>query len=103
MEPLKVSHKKKSDREQEKERLGEKWSINHRRWRQGREPPAAVIPREARDCLELVDSHHLCALDERRSSLRMQRLLNDAEGVGFIPADRYEPQCKIADKPASVG
>jgi PHD-zinc-finger like domain/PHD-finger len=98
MEPLKVSHKKKSDREREKERL-EREMVNEatRRWRQEQEAAGRPVnPREALKRTAWNNWIHItCALWTKEIKFANAELLDDAEGVGFIPADRYEPQCKI--------
>ncbi|RMZ77550.1 hypothetical protein DV737_g4354, partial [Chaetothyriales sp. CBS 132003] len=106
MEPLKVSHKKKSDREREKERL-EREMVQEasRRWRQDQEAAGRPVnPREALKRTAWNNWIHItCALWTKEIKFGNAKLLDDAEGVGFIPRERFEQQCKIcrkgADKP----
>ncbi|RMD44877.1 hypothetical protein DV735_g376, partial [Chaetothyriales sp. CBS 134920] len=106
MEPLKVSHKKKSDREREKERL-EREMVQEasRRWRQDQEAAGRPVnPREALKRTAWNNWVHItCALWTKEIKFGNAKLLDDAEGVGFIPRERFEHQCKIcrkgADKP----
>ena len=98
MEPLKVTHKKKSDREREKERL-EREMVGEatRRWRQEQEAAGRPVnPREALKRTAWNNWMHItCALWTKEIKFANAELLDDAEGVGFIPAERYETQCKI--------
>ena len=98
MEPLKVSHKKKSDREREKERLEREMVAEAtRRWRQEQEAAGRPVnPREALKRTAWNNWMHItCALWTKEIKFANAELLDDAEGVGFIPAERYETQCKI--------
>ncbi|KIX06521.1 uncharacterized protein Z518_04497 [Rhinocladiella mackenziei CBS 650.93] len=98
MEPLRVSHKKKSDREREKERI-EREIIQEasRRWRMEQEAAGRPVnPREALKRTAWNNWIHItCALWTKEIKFGNSELLDDAEGVGFIPADRFEPVCKI--------
>ena len=98
MEPMKVSHKKKSDREREKERLEREMVAEAtRRWRQDQEAAGRPVnPREALKRTAWNNWIHItCGLWTKEIKFANAELLDDAEGVGFIPAERYEPQCKI--------
>ena len=98
MEPMKTSHKKKSDREREKERLEREMVAEAtRRWRQEQEAAGRPVnPREALKRTAWNNWMHItCALWTKEIKFANAELLDDAEGVGFIPAERYEPQCKI--------
>ena len=101
MEPLKVSHKKKTDREREKERL-EREMVQEasRRWRQEQEAAGRPVnPREALKRTAWNNWIHItCALWTKEIKFGNARLLDDAEGVGFIPRDRFEQPCKVCRK-----
>lgn len=98
MEPLRASHKKKSDREREKERI-EKEIIQEasRRWRMEQEAAGRPVnPREALKRTAWNNWIHItCALWTKEIKFGNAELLDDAEGVGFIPPERFEPACKI--------
>ena len=106
MEPLKASHKKKTDREREKERL-EKEMVQEasRRWRQEQE--AAGRPVNPREALKRTAwnnwVHVICAMWTEEIKFGNAELFDAAEGVGFIPRERFEAECKICrltgDKP----
>ena len=98
MEPPKVSHKKKTDREREKEVL-ERDMINdavgmHRRKQieQGR-------PVEPREPLKRTAGnnwvHVVCALWNPEIRLGNAKLLDSVEGVPSIPSAKYEQLCKL--------
>lgn len=98
MEPLKVSHKKKSDREREKERL-EREMIQEasKRWRQEQE--ASGRPVNPREALKHTAAnnwvHIICALWTKEMKFANAHFLEEAEGKGFIAPERYEPPCKL--------
>lgn len=98
MEPPKVSHKKKTDREREKERK-EKEMVEEavRLYRQQQE--AAGRPSNPREALKRTAwnnwVHVICALWTQEIKFGHSELLEPAEGVGFIPAEKYEPVCKF--------
>ena len=98
MEPLKASHKKKTDREREKERL-EKEMVQEasRRWRQEQE--AAGRPVNPREALKRTAwnnwVHVICAMWTEEIRFGNAELFDAAEGVGFIPRERFEAECKI--------
>ena len=98
MEPLKISHKKKTDREREKERL-EREMVQEasRRWRQEQE--AAGRPVNPREALKRTAwnnwVHVICAMWTEEIRFGNAELYDAAEGVGFIPRERFEPECKI--------
>lgn len=98
MEPLKVSHKKKTDREREKERLEREMVVEaSKRWRHEQE--AAGRPVNPREPLKRTAwnnwVHIVCALWTPEIKFANAELLDDAEGVGFIPPERYENVCKV--------
>lgn len=98
MEPPKVSHKKKSDREREKERLERAMVVEatalHRRKQmdQGR-------PCEPREPLKRTAGnnwvHVLCALWNPELRFASAKLLDLVEGIGSIPSARYGEVCKL--------
>ena len=98
MEPLKVSHKKKTDREREKERL-EREMVNEasRRWRQEQEAAGRPVnPREALKRTAWNNWVHItCGLWTKEIKFGNAKLLDDAEGVGFIPRERFDQPCKV--------
>jgi len=98
MEPLRASHKKKSDREREKERL-EREIIQEagRLFRQEQEAAGRPVnPREALKRTAWNNWVHItCALWTKEIKFGNAELLDDAEGIGFIPRERYEPACKV--------
>ena len=104
MEPPKVSHKKKSDREREKERK-EKEMVEEavRLYRQQQE--AAGRPANPREALKRTAwnnwVHVTCAIWTPEIKFGIAEMLEPAEGVGFIPADRFEAPCKICKQTGS--
>ncbi|KAG9772798.1 hypothetical protein KCU88_g6051, partial [Aureobasidium melanogenum] len=98
MEPLKTSHKRKTDRDREKERI-EKEIIQEasRRWRMEQEAAGRPVnPREALKRTAWNNWIHItCALWTKEIKFGNSELLDDAEGVGFIPPERFEQPCKI--------
>lgn len=98
MEPPKVSHKKKTDRERDKERK-EKEMVEEavRLYRQQQE--AAGRPANPREALKRTAwnnwVHVTCAIWTPEIKFGVAQFLDPAEGVGFIPSDRFEPSCKI--------
>lgn len=98
MEPPKVSHKKKTDRDREKERL-EKEMVHEaiKLYRQRQEAVAKPIgPREP--LKRTVGNnwiHVMCAVWTPEIKFGQAPELEPAEGFGFIPSDRYREVCKI--------
>lgn len=98
MEPPRVSHKKKSDREREKERLERAMVVDatsiHRRKQidQGR-------PFEPREPLKRTAGnnwvHVLCAIWNPELRFASAKLLDSVEGIGSIPSARYGEICKL--------
>ena len=101
MEPPKVTHKKKTDREREKERK-EKEMVEEavRLYRQQQE--AAGRPANPREALKRTAwnnwVHVTCALWTPEIKFGRADLFEPAEGVGFIPPERYAPDCKICQR-----
>ena len=98
MEPPKVSHKRKTDRDREKERL-EKEMVQEaiKLYRQRQEAVAKPIgPREP--LKRTVGNnwiHVMCAVWTPEIKFGQAAALEPAEGFGFIPPDRYREVCKI--------
>jgi len=98
MESPKVSHKKKSDRDREKERL-EKEMVQEaiKLYRQRQEAVGKPIgPREP--LKRTVGNnwvHVMCAIWTPEIKFGTAKELEPAEGFGFIPSDRYREVCKI--------
>lgn len=98
MEPPKVSHKKKTDREREKERK-EREMVDEavRLYRQQQE--AAGRPANPREPLKRTAGnnwvHVYCALWTPEIKFPTPHLLETAEGIGLIPPERFEQVCKI--------
>lgn len=98
MEPLRISHKKKSDREREKERVEREMVAEaSRRWRQQQE--AAGRPVNPREALKRTAwnnwLHIVCAMWTPEIKFGQAELLDAAEGVGYIPSERFDEVCKI--------
>lgn len=98
MEPLKVSHKKKTDRDREKERL-EKEMVQEaiKLYRQRQEAVGKPVgPREP--LKRTVGNnwvHVMCAVWTPEIKFGQAKELEPAEGFGFIPSDKYREVCKI--------
>ncbi|KAL1311622.1 hypothetical protein AAFC00_001733 [Neodothiora populina] len=98
LEPPRVSHKKKTDREREKERLEkeltEKAKLEYRDRQMELSRP--VMPREA---LKRTDGnnwvHVLCAVWTPEIRFSRASKLERAEGFSAIPIERYEATCKL--------
>lgn len=101
MEPLRATHKKKTDRDREKERI-EREIIQEasRRWRMEQE--AAGRPVNPREALKRTAwnnwVHVTCAIWTKEMKFGNADLLDEAEGVGFIPTERFEPPCKLCKR-----
>lgn len=105
MEPPRISHKKKSDREREKERLEREMVIEatnlHRRRQieQGR-------PFEPREPLKRTAGnnwvHVVCALWISDLRFASAKLLDSAEGIGSIPSAKYGQVCKVCKSERGV-
>lgn len=98
MEPPKVTHKKKTDREREKERA-EREMVNEagRRWRE--DQMAAGRPVDPREPLKRTAwnnwVHVNCAVWCKEIKFGDANNLDTAEGIGFIPRERFEAPCKF--------
>lgn len=101
MEPPKVSHKKKTDREREKERA-EREMVNEagRRWRE--DQLAAGRPVDPREPLKRTAwnnwMHVNCAVWCKEIRFGDAEHLDAAEGVGFISKERFETPCKFCNE-----
>ncbi|KAL1956894.1 hypothetical protein VTO42DRAFT_6742 [Malbranchea cinnamomea] len=98
MEPPKVSHKKKTEREREKERL-EKDMVAEaiKLYRQRQEEMGKPIgPREA---LKRTDGnnwvHVVCAVWHPEVKFGNSKELDPAESLALIPSERYRDTCKL--------
>jgi PHD-zinc-finger like domain/BAH domain/PHD-finger len=98
MEPLKISHKKKTDREREKERL-EREMVQEagRRWRQEQESAGRPVnPREALKRTAWNNwVHVICAIWTEEIKFGNAELFDEAEGIGFIPREKFTQPCVI--------
>lgn len=98
MEPPKISHKKKTEREREKERL-EKEMVNEaiKLYRQRQE--AAGKPVGPREPLKPTAGnnwiHVTCAVWTPEIKFGDAKQLEPAEGLGLIPAEKYQATCKL--------
>jgi len=98
MEAPKVSHKKKTEREREKERLEKEMVIEAiKLYRQRQE--AVGKPIGPREPLKRTAGnnwvHVMCAIWNPEIKFGNAKELEPAEGFGLIPADRYREICKI--------
>lgn len=98
MEPPKISHKKKTDREREKERL-EKEMVTEaiKLYRQRQE--AAGKPVGPREALKPTAGnnwiHVTCAIWTPEIKFGDAKQLEPVEGLGLIPAEKYQANCKL--------
>lgn len=97
MEPPKVSHKKKTDREREKERL-EKEMIDEKANEYFREQESKGRPKTPRQPLKRTSGnnwvHVVCAIFHPEIKYSSPELLEFAENVGDIPGARWSQKCK---------
>ena len=97
-EPPKVSHKKKTDREREKERL-EREMVDQEIEARRRKQEEAGRPVEPRDALKRTKAnnwvHVVCAVWTPEIKFRQADALNLAEGLSAIPETRYLQTCKL--------
>ena len=99
-EPVKVTHKKKTERDREKERLDrEKMAEVLRKWRQDQEAAGRpVAPREPLKRTAWNNWVHVyCALWTKEIKFGNADILDNAEGVGFIPRERFEQKCSVPE------
>ncbi|KAJ9231840.1 putative PHD finger and BAH domain protein [Paecilomyces variotii] len=98
MEPPKSTHKKKTDREREKERLEKEMVAEAiKLYRQRQE--AVGKPIGPREPLKRTAGnnwvHVMCAVWNPEIKFGNAKELEPAEGFGLIPADRYREVCRI--------
>ncbi|KAK8219783.1 putative PHD type zinc finger protein with BAH domain-containing protein [Zalaria obscura] len=97
-EPPKVSHKKKTDREREKERL-ERELIDKAKQDYTKRQTELNRPALPREPLKKTDGnnwmHVLCAVFTPEIRFSNARVLERAENQGMIPMSRYEMVCKV--------
>ncbi|MCJ1405656.1 putative PHD type zinc finger protein with BAH domain-containing protein [Xylographa trunciseda] len=105
MEPPKASHKKKSDREREKERLEKELTIDatDQYNRKQNETGRPLYPREP---LKRTSGnnwvHVVCAVWISCIKFGNAKLLEPAEGLGSIPQSRYGQVCKLCKTTVGV-
>lgn len=97
MEPPKVSHKKKTDREREKERLEREMVVNETN-NYIREQQAKGRPLHPREPLKRTSGnnwvHVTCAMFSPEIRFGDARLLEPVEGISSLPQSRYSNTCK---------
>ena len=98
MEPPKVTHKKKTDREREKERL-ERELVIEATEQYRRKQYDAGRPFDPREPLKRTNAnnwvHVSCAIWIPEIRFGKAETLEPSEGIGLIPQARYEQVCKI--------
>ncbi|KKZ60186.1 hypothetical protein EMCG_05108 [[Emmonsia] crescens] len=98
MEPPKVSHKKKTDREREKERLEKEMVAEASKLYKIRQKEAGK-PTGPREPLKRTAGnnwvHVTCAVWVPEIKFGNAKELEPAEGFGLVPAERYRDTCKI--------
>ena len=105
MEPPKVSHKKKNEREREKERLEKDLVIDHtQRYRREHEAKGwATNPREPLKRTTGNNWVHVnCAVWIPEIRFANAKSLDTAENIGTIKAPRWQQVCKLCDSAAGV-
>ncbi|MCJ1283740.1 putative PHD type zinc finger protein with BAH domain-containing protein [Xylographa opegraphella] len=105
MEPPKASHKKKSDREREKERLEKELTIDaidhyNRKQNEGGRPLNPREPLKRTSGNNWV--HVVCAVWTSYIKFGSAELLEPAEGIGSIPQSRYGQVCKLCKTTVGV-
>lgn len=98
MEPPRISHKKKTDHERERERLEKEMVLEAVKLYQQRQLAAGKpdIPREPLKRTESNNWAHVeCAVWTPQVRFAVAHRLEAVEGIGMIPADRYLEECKI--------
>ncbi|WEW58731.1 putative PHD type zinc finger protein with BAH domain-containing protein [Emydomyces testavorans] len=98
MEPPKISHKKKTEREREKERLEKEMVAEATKlYRQRQE--AAGKPVGPREALKRTAGnnwvHVTCAVWNPEIKFGNAKEFEPAEGLGLIPPERFQDTCKI--------
>ncbi|KAI5205647.1 hypothetical protein E4T38_04235 [Aureobasidium subglaciale] len=101
LEPPRVTHKKKSDREREKERL-EKELMDSVQLDYSKKQANLNRPINPREPLKRTDGnnwvHVQCAIWTPEIRFSDASLLERAEGLSAIPMERYEAVCKVCKK-----
>ncbi|KAI5210680.1 hypothetical protein E4T39_00152 [Aureobasidium subglaciale] len=101
LEPPRVTHKKKSDREREKERL-EKELMDSVQLDYSKKQANLNRPINPREPLKRTDGnnwvHVQCAIWTPEIRFSDASLLERAEGLSAIPMERYEAICKVCKK-----
>ena len=105
MEPPKVSHKKKNEREREKERLEREMVADHtmRYRRMHEEKGWPVDPREPLKRTTGNNWIHVnCAVWIPEVRFGNAKLLDTAENIGTIPVQKWEQMCKLCKSTAGA-
>ena len=105
MEPPKVSHKKKNEREREKERLEREMVVEHttRYRRMHEEKGWPVDPREPLKRTTGNNWIHVnCAVWIPEIRFGNAKLLDTAENIGTIPVQKWEQMCKLCKSTAGA-
>ena len=101
MEPPKVSHKKKSDREREKERLERELVVTATELYH-REQKTKGRPEQPRQPLKRTSGnnwvHVVCAVFHPEIKFGDPQRLEPAEGFGAVPIAKYNMVCKLCKK-----
>lgn len=98
MEPPKVSHKKKTDRERDKERLEREMVVNETN-NYFRDQQAKGRPLHPREPLKRTSGnnwvHVMCAIFAPELRFGDAKLLEPVEGINSLPQSRYSQTCKV--------
>ena len=101
MEPPKVSHKKKTDREREKERLERELVVTATELYH-RDQKAKGRPEQPRQPLKRTSGnnwvHVVCAIFHSEIKFGDPQRLEPAEGFGAVPIAKYNAVCKLCKK-----
>ena len=101
MEPPKVSHKKKTDREREKERLERELVVTATELYH-RDQKAKGRPEQPRQPLKRTSGnnwvHVVCAIFHPEIKFGDPQRLEPAEGFGAVPIAKYNAVCKLCKK-----
>ncbi|KAI9679914.1 MAG: putative PHD type zinc finger protein with BAH domain-containing protein [Caeruleum heppii] len=98
VEPPKISHKKKTDKERERERLEREMAVAAADFYRKRQEDMNR-PMDPREPLKPTAGnnwiHVLCAVWTPEIKFGMAKALAPSEGIGLIPSARYEQLCKV--------
>ncbi|KAI9834745.1 MAG: hypothetical protein M1819_002831 [Sarea resinae] len=98
VEPPKVSHKKKTDKDREKERLERELAVEAAQFYR-RKQEELNRPLDPREPLKRTVGnnwvHVSCAIWTQETKFGNAKALEPCEGIGTIPSARYEQICKI--------